>query len=158
MPTAYINRLSELRTLSNSNKARLLMYEAGFKIFKENPILGIGFNNIRNLHQETELLNFLNYEHRQLHNIFINIAAELGLIGLISFISLLILTLKRAWDNIISEKNYLTIGAFAIIIGQLIQNTVDVMMHTTQVGLIFVFFIALINLKNKNLLKLMSIK
>lgn len=148
MPGAYINRLSNLTSLESGNKARLLMYRAGWEIFKDNTILGIGFNNIRSLHQESTILDFLSYDHRQLHNIFINIAVELGLLGLISFLTVFTLTLKNAWFNMLTNKNYLSVAIIGIISGQLFQNTVDVMMHTTQVGLIFIFFISLSNLKN----------
>lgn len=88
--------LIRLKTLSlapedESAYYRLFAWQRAWQLFKEKPIFGIGFG-----HQLT--FDFFGYptriEVRELHNDFIGIALQMGIIGLCSFLSILIIFIK----------------------------------------------------------------
>jgi putative inorganic carbon (hco3(-)) transporter len=156
IPKQYIDRLKQLKDRQSFNvKTRIEMYETGVKLFKNKPLTGIGFNNVGLIYDKLnlkDLLNKLQFKHKHLHDIFINIGVELGIFGLLNFLFLLGMVIKRGWINFKERKNLLTAATLGIIAGQIFQNSVDVNMHAPQVGLIFIIFIGVMNLQNKKLL------
>ncbi len=74
---------------------RLQLNNAAIEMIQENPLVGVGLNNfiprLPDYWQTSEAVRFL----QPVHNIFLLIAAEIGLIGLLIFLWFLILTFKK---------------------------------------------------------------
>jgi len=74
---------------------RLQLNNAAIEMIQENPLVGVGLNNfifrLPDYWQTSEAVRFL----QPVHNIFLLVAAETGLIGLILFLWFLALTFKR---------------------------------------------------------------
>lgn len=107
LPNNLEKRLESLNisnTKNNvSNKSRLGMQVANFEVFKENPIIGVGFGQqgyhnkyhfpkwAKNNNYEFSLY-YLNKKEKSFppgYNLYLRIASELGIIGLILWLSLL---------------------------------------------------------------------
>lgn len=78
---------------------RLLSWEKAWDLFKTNPFLGIGFG-------QKITFDFFGYpvkvEIRELHNNYIGIALQMGLMGLLSFLAIIILYFReffRRWKS-----------------------------------------------------------
>jgi O-antigen ligase len=74
---------------------RLQLNQIAFEMIQENPLVGVGLNNfiprLPDYWQTSEAVRFL----QPVHNLFLLVAAETGLIGLLIFLWFLILTFKN---------------------------------------------------------------
>ncbi len=68
--------------------ARLVAWNAGLRMFRENPVFGIGLGNFRPrmaVYRAADDLEIVSLAH----NAYLEIAAEMGLVGLVAFVTLL---------------------------------------------------------------------
>ncbi|MFH1030828.1 MAG: O-antigen ligase family protein [bacterium] len=84
----------ENRLEKKSNHEHILSYKEGFEIIKANPFLGIGIGNYTLvLYNKNSTLP--SYSYQPSHNFFMLLWAELGIIGLVTFIIFLFAIIKR---------------------------------------------------------------
>ncbi len=109
---------------------RVAYWEAGIKVIKDYPVLGVGYNNwmpyMTNLYPEgIGVLNKIELSH----NIFIQAGSELGLFGLFIFLMMVIVAFKMnaKTRSIITEDDkftlYLSYGLDAGLIGFLVAGS-----------------------------------
>ena len=116
------------------NEARLVIWTVAFDIFMDHP-MGVGLGNLEEMmHQRLIYLGLneqadLNYNP---HNQFLQIAAELGVIGLGLF--LLIVAYGFYWS--ITTKNWLLL----LVISNLFINCLFESMLQRQSGIVFYCF------------------
>lgn len=115
----------------NSSLQRLAYVEAGLKIIKEHPVLGIGYDNWASymIHKYPEGVG-PGKTIQVSHNIYIQAGSELGLTGLACFLLMALLAFinnsrtRRMADQIDNKLFYnLTYGLDAGLIGYLIAGT-----------------------------------
>ena len=96
---------------------RFQLNQVAVEMIRENPLIGIGLNNfisrLPDYWQTSEAVRFL----QPVHNLFLLVAAETGLIGLLIFLWFLVLTFKKLLmtDNrllIIALSAILALGLF----------------------------------------------
>lgn len=104
---------------------RIDLIKAGWWMFLQNPLFGMGFATYGRYapmagYRGIYILASFNYAH----NSYIEILAELGLIGMILFLAFLYFVIRNAVSNIREAKNgqlrYLQIGTLAAIFANLI--------------------------------------
>ena len=147
MPSYYKNRISKLTDITSNNVySRLSMYKAGFDMFKEKPILGIGLNNVKTVYDMYDLPEFEHFgdEHRNLHNLYINILVELGAIGFGLLAALIFILAQKAWLNFKINRNWFTLGVIGLFVGEATHNMFDYTFHASEVFMIVVLFIGLV--------------
>ena len=116
------------------NEARLVLWTVAFDIFMEHP-MGVGLGNLEEMmHQRLVELGLnqqadLNYNP---HNQYLQIAAELGIIGLLLFLGILLYGVVWA----ISSKNWL----LTLVILSLMFNCFFESMLQRQSGIVFYCF------------------
>lgn len=102
-------------------------------VVKERPLFGVGLNNYTRI---TFLRNFHRTEYP--HNCYLQIAVEMGLIGLISFSWVFWVLFKEGLDRLKQLKerlNYhLLLGAMVGLGGFLIQSFFDTNFYSTQLS------------------------
>ncbi|MCL0074737.1 O-antigen ligase family protein [Thermodesulfovibrionales bacterium] len=100
---------------------RLHMWEGAVKIFLENPIIGAGTGGYQMTMEEHRHPNLPpDLQFSQPHNSFLYMAANFGIVGLVSFVWLLAVFLKKGWQDrnniagfaILSYGLVLIIGSF----------------------------------------------
>lgn len=74
-----VNSIKGEGVVDNSTMARELMIQVGYKLFKESPIIGIGLDNARAFNPKVGTY---------LHNNYIELAADLGIIGFVLYYSM----------------------------------------------------------------------
>lgn len=85
---------------------RLFYSQTSFLIIQEYPLLGIGFGNfVWEIRQMFDLLNY--WIHQPVHNIYLLIASETGLIGLFIFLMFLYQLLRSFNKKLKDKKSYL---------------------------------------------------
>ena len=116
------------------NEARLVLWTVAFDIFKEHP-MGVGLGNLEEMmHQRLVELGLnkqadLNYNP---HNQYLQIAGELGIIGLLLFLGILLYGVIWA----ISSKNWL----LTLVMFSLMFNCFFESMLQRQSGIVFYCF------------------
>lgn len=112
-----------------SNQSRISIWRESFKIFTEHPVLGLGAGT-ENIHQI--LISRLHVDRAHTHNLFLQIAAEGGIIGLafaIAIITVIVKNLKKLIKNKNKTfKNY----AFIYISALVGFVTMSIFEHTLQ--------------------------
>jgi len=132
-----------------STKSRLPQFEIAFNIIKSHPILGIGINNYSEImwkYDNTEE-GLEQISHHPVHNIFLQIAAEMGIPGLSIFIWFLVVIFYTGVRYIILNEGFMvygTIGMLAGILAFLIHGLYDVASMGSKMFLFTWFFAGLI--------------
>jgi len=92
--TGIVSRLASIKADESSTHARLTYWNWSLQIIRENPLLGVGTGNwkliIMKYHNQKSTDFIVPYKN---HNDFLEITAETGLIGGLTFISIILLIL-----------------------------------------------------------------
>ena len=112
LPPQYTNRFKSSFDISydlennRSNAYRIAMWITALNIMKDNPLVGLGYDNYRTSlsdQYKVEAIKPKGFIH--VHNTFLQFGAELGLIGFFSFLYLIYYTLKKLIFYYINENN-----------------------------------------------------
>jgi tetratricopeptide (TPR) repeat protein len=119
--------LNSLNAQGRTSDLRTYIYSAAFTLFRERPLTGWGlFTFGRGLMRLSSVPPMAAQAHA--HDLILNVAAELGLIGLaaltVSFIWILI-EMRHYWRTTDGPQRIVTIGAIAGVIGLLTHNLLD---------------------------------
>lgn len=79
-----------------TDSERVVYMKVATAMIQEHPLLGVGYNNFQ-LHVPRHQPRFPNYLYSKVHNIYLLIAAESGLIGGGLFLLFLLTLLRTAW-------------------------------------------------------------
>ncbi len=94
-----IVRAQSIYTLSApSNRVRLALADSAVAMLKDHPIIGTGLNTFSLYHARYPSRYYPGLPtHSSAHNIFFNMAAEGGILGLAAFTWIILITLRAAW-------------------------------------------------------------
>ncbi len=101
---------------------RGLYNNIALSMIKKSPLLGVGMGNFVARIDDFSHLELENWQYQPVHNIYLLILAELGIIGLVLFIFLIFNVLKGAWfsqkslDVSRETSNSLVIGHWLLVI------------------------------------------
>lgn len=90
--TPYVKRFE---SISDGDEARMEIYNSALKIFKGNPITGIGFDNFIQATDYYEKASF--YQHP--HNMALKMLSEMGIIGFLSYFSMMGAVVYKLWKT-----------------------------------------------------------
>jgi len=122
----------ETRLLADDNgsaESRIPLMNLAFRIIADNPILGVGSNNF-----STVMDAYLTSEFRQgflytVHNKYLLVWAEIGIVGLLAYLAFLFGALRKGWacwkqnDRLLST---LALGFTSAMIGNMVHQSVDI--------------------------------
>jgi len=146
-----IEKISENKIKNDTHLSSdyLKIYNASYKIFLNNPIIGSGVKSFWyecNKLQSNNEKNITCSTHP--HNIYMEILVNQGILGILIFASFLLILFKKNYLEILLvkiafEKKLLTIFFLTILIGELVPfRSYGSIFHTGN-GTIFWFFLAL---------------
>ncbi|MGH1393875.1 MAG: IctB family putative bicarbonate transporter [Trichormus sp.] len=133
----------------SSNNFRRNVWDAVFEMIRDRPIIGIGpghnsFNKIYPLYQRPR------YSALSAYSIFLEVAVEMGFVGLACFLWLIIVTFNTAFLQLhrLRESGNLQamwlIAALATLLGMLAHGTVDTIWFRPEVNTLWWLMVALI--------------
>ena len=94
-----VNRVSTIDFAEESTNTRLRYYGHGSNQLLNNPLIGVGLGNWKIVSVEKEKDKIISYiVPYTMHNDFLEVASELGVIGLIIFILIFYYALKNSWN------------------------------------------------------------
>jgi len=133
-----------------SNSQRIEIWKASLESIKQHPLLGVGIGNFPVVLKQNI---FLARAGSSAHNIYLHIAAEMGILALVTAIWFLWLVFKKSYDNFISAQDPFLVSYFGATIlfvpWVLIYSLTDVALFDERAFLLFVTTVSLI-LSTKN--------
>lgn len=132
------------------NESRVQLWRTALKMIQNHPIFGVGNGNFVGLYdtyvKKYKYLAYENYSHYPTHNSFLKIESELGIIGGLSFVSIIIHSLIKI-KNVISkikdkDINLFYIGFLASAVAFICMNLIDNLFFVPQVVAYFWIFLA----------------
>lgn len=110
--------------------SRITQAKAALAIIKDHPLWGVGLNNYAQVSFAYDPTGFATWRGAPfVHNVFLLIAAETGLIGLAAFLVFLAILLVEAWQIIHRAPNETVwvagVGAFAALVALIAHSMVD---------------------------------
>lgn len=123
----------------DSHIVRLVLYQSAIKMFESSPVFGIGLGNF--------IVSQDILEVKGAHNVFLNILAELGLLGLTSFLAIQFFVLKNNLKFIRQEKSgvlpSMALCGSLSIIGFLAAGLFDSLLHSFVISFYFWLMVAI---------------
>lgn len=141
--TPYVQRF---KSISGGDSARTAIYKAAFNIFKNNPITGIGFDNFIQATDYFEQAS--NYQHP--HNMALKMLSEMGLIGFLSYFSMMGAIVYKLWEN---RSKLICEIMFAVIVLMLIYENFETVIVWKRASEYIFFILGLALSSNYYLLK-----
>ncbi len=135
--TPIISRFSNLSLYEESFSQREDLLKSSLIIIKEHPFFGTGLNNFLVELSKIQKTNDVIFNLQPVHNIFLLVASETGILGLIYFVVFLAKTFKKAF-----EKRDLTDYKIVIFLSILILGSFDHYFLTIQQGQLLLSFIS----------------
>ncbi|MDB5227974.1 MAG: hypothetical protein JWN78_2167 [Bacteroidota bacterium] len=155
--TIYHDELSEHLTSTfemedMSTVERFYRWIAAVKLFKENPVVGVGPNNFVTNYKKYTVTAYETYisdneERSTVHNYFLLLLTEQGLPALLLFIVLIIATLltaQRAYNFAGWKKKKYIAAVTLCIVAFLLNNTLSDLVEANKVGSLFLMSLALL--------------
>ena len=126
---------------------RVHIWKASWNMIKAHPLLGVGMGNFPFAYGEYMVEGAKISQPSSAHNIFLNIWAEGGLLALLSFVGIVVITFVKGFRLIRSLSGLsraVAIASFSALLGILIHNQVDTTLYSMHVGPIFWLLVGMI--------------
>jgi putative inorganic carbon (HCO3(-)) transporter len=138
----YERILSIANPTDSSAAMRMGLWQSTFAMIVEKPFLGIGWGAYWMVYPKYDFfLNDPNTTIYHAHNMYLNIAAEVGIPGLIAFMGVLYSHSKACLGVIRSKQNHwsvgLALGVLFALIGICVNGLTDFTMFSNQLALLF---------------------
>lgn len=129
--------------------SRIPLMQVSYSIIKAHPLLGVGINNYTEIMEDydTTDIGVTSLTTYQVHNIFLQIAADMGIMALVIFIWLIFMVYKEGLSYIKASEDSISaivIGLIGGITAFLIHGLVDAASLGNHLFLIFWFFTGII--------------
>lgn len=127
-----------------SGEVRLALWEGTINLLKQRPLIGAGLASFPEIYDQFRLarhVELLLYPH----NILLNFWVELGILGLLSFIGMMTVWLRKAIRNILELQSSVGksfgVAIFGAMIAILIYGLVDVPYFKNDLAVQFMFIV-----------------
>jgi putative inorganic carbon (HCO3(-)) transporter len=146
---SVLQRFKDVTSLSQ-NESRIKLWKTAIMMIKEHPILGVGNGNYVSRYNEYVIkykeLKYQSYQNYPAHNSYLKVQSELGIIGIISFLAIVLTALSRV------KKLYTTttdrfykpfyMGVMASMVAFLFMNLSDNLFFVPKATTYFWFLLA----------------
>ncbi len=150
LPATVLNRFMTIFNMADtSTSSRFPLYEAAVRLLSDRPLQGAGLGSDA-VRQAVTDLNFYHGKSPfvHCHNIYLQVWAETGFFGLISFLGAAFWAFKRGGSVALrrlggSSARMMIIGSLSALLGIMVCGVADFIWHYPRVMLIFWFVFAM---------------
>ncbi len=125
----------------SSTQDRAVMWNNGMKIFKAHPIIGNGINTFFNLYKEVRQDEWTGKKGSYAHNCYLQMASDVGLLGLVSFLWFVITIITEAARSLKNTPDpfyhSLTVGLITGLLAFLIHSFFDTNLYSLNLAFLF---------------------
>jgi O-antigen ligase len=128
---------------------RVLLWNVAWDLFAHSPIMGVGWGNFVTLYADYLHLSWLEPDVVDVNNLYLQFLAETGILGIVTFLSLVFISAKEAWRQWRSAGTWVTralsFGVLGAILSVLVHGLVDSLFRVSaQFGTLFWTLLALL--------------
>lgn len=140
--TLFINKsvLSDIWSMNSVND-RTVMWQNGLKILKEHPVIGNGLNTFFANYAKVRNDIYKDKKGSYAHNCYLQMAADTGIVGLLSFIAFVTAVILKALRSLATIKDpsyhYLLLGVALGLIAFLLHSFVDTNLYSLNLAALF---------------------
>ena len=155
-PASIQWRISSLTDLEDANlKRRVALWQGGWLVFKDHPLIGCGFKCIDVVNKDYPDPTGIIKRLRGMHSNFIQLAVDTGLFGLISWISIWVVYFMTLYQRFILMKGDNAykrdaMGSAAAVVGFLVAGFFETNFYDSEVSMLLYFIMALPFTTNRN--------
>jgi len=139
---SYHSLLQDIFSMSSVSD-RSVMWNNGWKIFMKHPVIGNGLNTFFRHYAAVREDEFRNSKGSYVHNCYLQMAAETGIVGLGAFLFLVgaFIVVSRRRIGHVRNADYanIALGLMAGIIGFLVHSSVDTNLYSLNLATLFWF-------------------
>jgi putative inorganic carbon (hco3(-)) transporter len=132
----------------STGATRLLLWDAAWNLFLGSPIHGIGWGNFQVLSSSYLDSSLVAESQLGVHNIYLSLLAETGVLGFLAFVTLLYLSFREAHRHFRTSPNplgrVLGFGVMGAIVAMLGQGFVEFQIPVTEFDVLFWMLLALL--------------
>ena len=125
----------------NAAMSRIPLMKLAFNMIKEHPIIGVGLNTFSNVKRKYTTPDLEGLYSDQVHNQYLLVFAETGIIGLAGFLWIIICMFKESSSCIRQNRSnvikYMAFGIRLGLIASVIHMNVNMFNSRLQLGLLF---------------------
>ena len=134
-------RLANFFIFSDSGSMdRQFIWRAGWKMFISNPWIGVGLGTFM-FNFKSFIIADYKYTAAYAHNCYLQMASEMGIIGLLAFLSILAVFFYQGIKALKSQERsfhwYILLASLAGILGYCVQMGVDTILYSLDLGMLF---------------------
>ncbi|HIJ50596.1 MAG TPA: O-antigen ligase family protein [Nitrospinae bacterium] len=148
-PADVRQRIDSLINLNDPNlQIRLALWQGGWLVFKDHPLTGCGFKCIDAVNQDYPDPTGYIKKLRGLHNNFIQLAVDMGLFGVVSWISIWVVYFMTLYRRLVSMPDNSTnrrdsMASAAAVVGFLVAGLFETNFYDAEVSMVLYFIMAL---------------
>lgn len=148
-PAEFQDRITSIVDLKHErNVERVYMWRAGIEIFKDHPLVGVGLMDLSEIYDQYRPPE-AREDHGHFHNIFIQVAAARGAVGLAAFLYLLWAMGAAIWRGFRLAREEspfaeaLTLGAFGAYLGFIVSGLFEWNFGDSEVIMLVYFLVGI---------------
>ncbi len=119
---------------------RKFIWQAGWKMFVSSPWIGVGIGTFMDNFKKFIAADY-KYTAAYAHNCYLQMASEIGIIGLLAFLSILAVFFYQGIKALKSHERtfqwYVLLASLAGILGYCVQMGVDTILYSLDLGMLF---------------------
>lgn len=147
LPQTIINRILSIGNLGDSSNAyRIKIWDITLDIIRDNWVAGLGFGHLPFKQTFETYIRTMPTYHA--HNTYLQIAAELGIPGLIAFLAFIFILFRYGYKRLIkNENNYIKVmgaGALGGLGGLLAHGAVENVLYLPKIIITFWILVSFI--------------
>lgn len=141
--------MSIMNPTDTSSTLRLALWESTIAMIADKPLLGIGWGAYWMVYPDYDFfINNPNTKIFHAHNMYLNIAAEIGIPGLITFLAMMVGHVRLALSSVSGTAQYwssgIMLGIAGAICGLIVNGFTDYVLFNIQLSMLFWLLNALI--------------
>ena len=110
------------KTMDPTSRLRVESWNVGIKLFEKNPLTGIGFNTLKVVQKQEWADMYKSHAGSGIDSSLLTVLSTTGIVGLLSYLWILTIILRKSINNYFLTKNYYYLGFFAGFIGILVHS------------------------------------
>lgn len=127
--------------VDQSSLDRMRIWEAAWRMFTYRPLLGLGLGTFMFNFEKFVVGKYAQGIIPYTHNCYLQIASELGIIGLVSFLAILLCFFSYGIETLIYREKtfswYILLASLASLLGYCLQMSVDTIFYSLDLGILF---------------------
>ncbi len=138
-PSALSTRLKDIFAFKESTPERLLLIKTTLSMIKAKPLFGLGLNTYSDYFPHFRPKDYPAIMYT--HNSYLQMAAEIGIVGITLYLSFIFALITKAVQRILSCRLWaykvLTVGCIAAVFGLMTNALFESLLQSTQLRAIF---------------------